>query len=102
VARFARLLGGDYFRTGVLGGYLVGGTPEELHSLTRVLTEPLPGIREMAPVLSGGLKPDNLGENLQAFGTDLLALAGTGLTRHPQGIAFAVSEMLRVAAEVSA
>ena len=101
VAKFARLLGGDYFRTGVLGGYLVGGTPEELHSLTRVLTEDLPGIRPMAPVLSGGLKPDNLAENLQAFGCDLLALAGTGLTRHPQGIAYAVSEMLRIAAEVA-
>jgi len=101
VAKFARLLGGDYFRTGVLGGYLVGGTTEELHSLTAVLTEDLPGLRPMAPVLSGGLKPDNLAHNLQAFGCDVLALAGTGLTRHPQGIAFAVAEMLRIAAEVA-
>jgi ribulose 1,5-bisphosphate carboxylase large subunit-like protein len=99
VAKFARLLGGDYFRTGVLGGYLVGGTPAELHSLTTVLTEELPGIRKMAPVLSGGLKPDNLAENLGAFGCDVLALAGTGLTRHPRGIAYAVAEMLRIAAE---
>ena len=100
VAKFARLLGGDYFRTGVLGGYLVGGTPAELHSLTKVLTEELPGIRAMAPVLSGGLKPDNLAENLETFGCDLLALAGTGLTRHPRGIAYAVAEMLRIAEEI--
>ncbi len=102
VAKFARLLGGDYFRTGVIGGYLVGGSREELDSLTGVLTEEMPGIRPMAPVLSGGLKPDNLAENLCAFGCDVLALAGTGLTRHPQGIAYAVAEMLRIAGEVSA
>jgi ribulose 1,5-bisphosphate carboxylase large subunit-like protein len=102
VAKFARLLGGDYFRTGVMGGYLVGGSRAELDALTAVLTEELPGIRPMAPVLSGGLKPTNLGENLEAFGCDVLALAGTGLTRHPQGIAFAVAEMLRVSGEVFA
>ncbi len=101
VARFARLLGGDYFRTGVLGGYLVGGSAPELHALTQVLTEPMGCIRPVAPVLSGGLKPANLAENLQAFGGDVLALAGTGLTRHPQGIAVAVQEMLRIAGEVA-
>lgn len=101
VAKFARLLGGDYFRTGVIGGYLVGGTREELDSLTTTLTEEMPGIRPAVPVMSGGLKPDNLAENLEAFGGEVLALAGTGLTRHPQGIAFAVSEMLRIAGEVA-
>ncbi|MCC6445810.1 MAG: hypothetical protein IT210_20445 [Armatimonadetes bacterium] len=101
VGRFARLLGGDYFRTGVMGGYLVGGSLEELNSLTAVLTEPIPGIRAAVPVLSGGLKPSNLAENLRAFGSDVLALAGTGLTRHPKGIAVAVSEMLQVAGELS-
>jgi ribulose 1,5-bisphosphate carboxylase large subunit-like protein len=102
VAKFARLLGGDYFRTGVIGGYLVGGSREELDSLTTALTQEMPGLRPMAPVLSGGLKPDNLAENLRAFGCDVLALAGTGLTRHPKGIGYAVAEMLRIAGEVSA
>lgn len=100
VGKFARLLGGDYFRTGTLGGYLVGGERTELDSLTRALTTPMPGIRPAVPVLSGGLKPANLAENLRAFGGDVLALAGTGLTRHPKGIAFAVEEMLRIAGEV--
>ncbi|MFH1568582.1 MAG: RuBisCO large subunit C-terminal-like domain-containing protein, partial [Gemmatimonadota bacterium] len=54
VGRFARLLGGDYFRTGVIGGYLVGGSRAELDSLTEVLTGPMAGIRAAAPVLSGG------------------------------------------------
>ncbi|MEW6751335.1 MAG: RuBisCO large subunit C-terminal-like domain-containing protein [Candidatus Latescibacterota bacterium] len=102
VGRFARLLGGDYFRTGVIGGYLVGGSRAELDSLTAVLTQPMAGIQPAAPVLSGGLKPANLAENLRAFGGDVLALAGTGLTRHPRGIAAAVHEMLAIAAEVAA
>jgi ribulose-bisphosphate carboxylase large chain len=102
VGRFARLLGGDYFRTGVIGGYLVGGSRAELDSLTAVLTEPMGRIKAAAPVLSGGLKPANLAENLRAFGCDVLALAGTGLTRHPQGIGVAVKEMLAIAAEVAA
>lgn len=100
VAKFARLLGGDYFRTGTLGGYLVGGERSELESLTRTLTDPMPGILATVPVLSGGLKPATLAENLRAFGGDVLALAGTGLTRHPKGIAVAMEEMLRIAGEV--
>jgi ribulose 1,5-bisphosphate carboxylase large subunit-like protein len=102
VARFARLLGGDYFRTGVIGGYLVGGSREELDSLTAVLSGPMGPVPAAAPVLSGGLKPANLAQNLRAFGCDVLALAGTGLTRHPRGIAVAVEEMLAVAAAVAA
>lgn len=102
VGRFARLLGGDYFRTGVIGGYLVGGSRKELDSLTAVLTGPMGKVPAAAPVLSGGLKPANLAENLRAFGCDVLALAGTGLTRHPKGIGVAVEEMLAIAAEVAA
>jgi len=100
VGKFARLLGGDYFRTGVMGGYLVGSEREELESLTSALIGEMPGIMPAVPVLSGGLKPSNLADNLQAFGCDVLALAGTGLTRHPKGIAVAVAEMLKIAREV--
>ncbi|MFA6110732.1 MAG: RuBisCO large subunit C-terminal-like domain-containing protein [Candidatus Latescibacterota bacterium] len=102
VGRFSRLLGGDYFRTGVIGGYLVGGSREELDSLTAALTGPMGKVPAAAPVLSGGLKPANLAENLRAFGCDVLALAGTGLTRHPKGIGVAVEEMLTIAAQVAA
>lgn len=100
VAKFARLLGADYFRTGILGGYLVGSSLPELQSLTAALTSPMPGIQAAVPVLSGGLKPSNLAENLAAFGCDVLALSGTGLTRYPQGIRVAVQQMLEIAQQV--
>ena len=35
VARFVRLLGGDYFRVSTVGGYLVGGQPAEVKALAR-------------------------------------------------------------------
>jgi len=86
IARFARLMGGDYFRTGVLGGYLVGGTEPELRSLTSVLVEPMRGIGDTVPVLSGGLDAGNVGRNVRAFGREVMLLAGTGVTGHPGGI----------------
>ena len=101
VAKFARLLGGDYFRTGLIGSYLVGSSLPELESLTAALTTPMGNIRAAAPVLSGGLKPANLAENLATFGCDVLALSGTGLTRHPQGIHAAVQQMLEIAAQIT-
>ena len=101
IAKLARLMGGDYFRTGVIGGYLVGSSLPELQSITTALTSPMEGILAAAPVLSGGLKPANLAENLRAFGCDVLALSGTGLTRHPQGIHAAVQQMLEIAQQVA-
>lgn len=86
VARFARLLGGDYFRVSPLGGYLVGSSPNEVQSLAHVLTEPLAGIKPVMPAVSGGLNPQTLGANLRIFGTDALMLAGTGITLRPMGV----------------
>ena len=86
VAKFVRLLGGDYFRISTVGGYMVGGTREELLSLKNVMVEPTPGIKDMVPAISGGLKPSNLPTNLDIFGMDVMVLAGTGITSHPWGI----------------
>ena len=85
VARFARLLGGDYFRVSTLGGYLVGAQPEEVKALAGVMAEPLPGIKPMMAAVSGGLNPATLGPNLEIFGTDAMMLAGSGITTHPMG-----------------
>ncbi|MGQ9554022.1 MAG: RuBisCO large subunit C-terminal-like domain-containing protein [Anaerolineae bacterium] len=85
VAKFARLLGGDYFRISTVGGYMVGGTREELLSLKEVMKAPMPGIKDMVPAISGGLKPSNLPTNLELFGLDVMVLAGTGITSHPMG-----------------
>ncbi len=101
VAKLARLMGADYFRTGVIGSYLVGSSLPELQSLTVTLTRPMPSIQAAVPVLSGGLKPANLAENLRALGCDVLALSGTGLTRHPQGIRAAVQQTLEIAGQVT-
>jgi ribulose 1,5-bisphosphate carboxylase large subunit-like protein len=98
VARFARLLGGDYFRVSTLGGYLVGGSRDEAVSLAGVLQSPLGNIRATVPAISGGLSPRNLPANLAVFGSDVLVLAGTGITTHPMGI-MAGTTALRQAAE---
>ncbi|MCL5071604.1 MAG: RuBisCO large subunit C-terminal-like domain-containing protein [Actinobacteria bacterium] len=99
VAKFARLMGGDYLKSNVLGGYLVGGKTEEIKSLNHAMTIPIHGIKEMMPALSGGLKPSNLMENLKEFGTDIMILAGTGITQYPGGIAAGVEAMKNVVKE---
>jgi ribulose 1,5-bisphosphate carboxylase large subunit-like protein len=98
VARFVRLLGGDYFRVSTVGGYLVGGQPDEVRGLARVMAEPMGTLKAMMPAVSGGLNPRTLGQNLAIFGTDALMLAGTGITTHPMGVS-AGTTALRQAAE---
>jgi len=99
VVKFARLLGAEFFRSNILGGYLVGGTREEIVSLIDTMRAPMEGIKDIVPALSGGLSPKNLGENLSAFGTGIMALAGTGITQYPGGIAKGVEAMKAVAAD---
>jgi len=96
VAKFARLAGGDYFRSGILGSYLVG-TREEYALLNETLRVDLPGIVDAVPILSGGLNPRNLGENLAAFGTEIIVLAGTGIFSHPMGTRGGVEAMKQAA-----
>ena len=102
VAKLARLMGAEFFRSNILGGYLVGGTTEEIDSLIHTMRKPMKGINDMVPALSGGLSPKNLGENLSAFGTGIMALAGTGITQYPGGIAKGVEAMKAVAADYAA
>jgi ribulose 1,5-bisphosphate carboxylase large subunit-like protein len=98
VVRFVRLLGGDFFRVSTVGGYLVGGKPEEVRALARVMSEPMDGIQPMLAAVSGGLNPRTLGANLEIFGTNAMMLAGTGITLHPMGVN-AGTAALRQAAE---
>ncbi len=86
VARFARLLGGDYFRVSTVGGYLVGAQPDEVRQLACVMTEPMEAIKPMMAAVSGGLNPATLTPNLEIFGTDAMMLAGSGITTHPMGV----------------
>ena len=99
VAKLARLMGAEFFRSNILGGYLVGGTNEEIESLICTMRSPMKDIKDIVPALSGGLSPKNLAENLRAFGTGIMALAGSGITQYPGGIARGVEAMKAVAAE---
>ena len=101
IAKFTRLMGGEFFRSNILGGYLVGGSTSEIHSLIDVMRKPMKGIKDMTPALSGGLNPANLMENLEAFGTEVMVLAGTGITQYPGGIKHGVEAMKAVAAKYS-
>ena len=100
VAKLARLMGGDYFRIGALGGYFAKDDVGEAAVLRPALTEPLGRIRPAVPAVSGGLDPGNLPDNIRYFGTDALFLAGTGIAKHPQGIKGGVKAMLEAAASV--
>ena len=101
IVKLTRLMGGEFFRSNILGGYLVGGSIEEIHSLNNVMRSSMKGIKDMVPALSGGLKPSNLKENLEAFGTGVMVLAGTGITLYPGGIKNGVKAMKEVAAKFS-
>lgn len=96
VAKFARLMGGDYFRSGILGSYLVG-SPEESALINLTLRESLPGITDAVPALSGGLNPGNLAANLAAYGTDIMVLAGSGIFAYPGGPKAGVQALRQVA-----
>ena len=95
IAKFARLTGGDYFRTGIVGGYLVGSL-EENKAMVDALREEVPGINQSFPVISGGLSPYNIKENIEAFGKDVLALAGKGIYNYPGGPKAAIAAMKSV------
>ncbi len=97
VARFARLLGGDYFRISTVGGYLVGSSADEVRSLAAALVQPMGAVRPMMPAVSGGLNPHTLGPNLELFGTGALMLAGTGVTTHPMGVSAGTAAMRQAA-----
>ncbi len=98
VAKLARLMGGDYFRIGALGGYFAKEEVGEAASLKPALTCDMGNIRAAVPAVSGGLDPDNLPDNINYFGADALFLAGTGINKHPQGITGGVKAMYEAAA----
>lgn len=96
--RLVRLLGGDFVRADMIDGYLIASPPDEAVALVNLLREPIPGIKDTVPALSGGLGADNLVQNLQAFGVDMLPMSGGAVLGHPMGIRAGVLS-LRQAAE---
>lgn len=83
-AKIVRYLGGDFFRTGLMGGYLIGNQ-EYFDVANEALVEKLPDIKDTVVVLSGGLKATNLGVNLKHNGYNRLYLGGGSIADHPMG-----------------
>jgi ribulose 1,5-bisphosphate carboxylase large subunit-like protein len=98
VARMVRMLGGDFMRAHMIDGYLIADTRERSVALVDLFREPMGKLRDMVPALSGGLGADNLVQNLEAFGVDILPMAGGAILDHPMGIQAGVLA-LRQAAE---
>ena len=98
VSKLARLMGGDYFRIGALGGYFAKAEVGEATTMRPALTCEMGEIRAAVPAVSGGLDPENLPENINYFGSNALFLAGTGINKHPQGITGGVKAMYQAAA----
>ena len=99
IAKLVRLCGGDYFQIGVMEMDRCLYTslfPRLLLRLNDVFTEKMGGITDTASVTAGGLSVHNLTAQLNAFGTDFLALAGTGILNHPDGVRAGVDSMLAV------
>ncbi len=84
IVKMVRLLGGDYFRAGMLESYLVD-TEEDIRQMHEAATGDWCPLNPILPAISGGLNPDTIGANVRALGRDNLMLAGTGILQHPDG-----------------
>lgn len=99
IVKMVRLLGGDYFRAGMLESYLVD-TPDDIRSMHDAATGDWCPLKPILPAISGGLNPNTVAANVRAFGRDNLLLAGTGVFENPDGPQAGV-EALREAAEAA-
>ena len=88
-AKQTRLLGGDYFQIGVANQPNVHVASRDLSLLKKLAhvfrEEDLGGIKATLPIVAGGLGVENLGDNFEAFGLDIGALAGSNVLDHPVG-----------------
>jgi ribulose 1,5-bisphosphate carboxylase large subunit-like protein len=97
LVKMVRLLGGDYFRAGMLESYLVD-TDADIRAMHEAAAGSWCSLNPILPAISGGLNPRTIGANVRAFGRDNLLLAGTGIFEDPRGPQAGV-EALRHAAE---
>jgi ribulose 1,5-bisphosphate carboxylase large subunit-like protein len=95
-AKFARYLGGDFFRTGVHGGYCVG-TQEQFDTANHGLQEPILGIKESIPALSGGLRAGHMPMNIKNAGLNVVYMAGSSYAGHPMGTKAGVKAFVQAA-----
>jgi len=100
IVKMVRLLGGDYFRAGMLESYLVD-TEEDIYGMHEAAKGKWTDHTTILPAISGGLNPKTIGANVRNLGRDNLLLAGTGILQHPDGPRAGV-EALREAAHAAA
>jgi len=79
-----RLLGGDYFRIGMYGSYLVD-TEEDIEVMHEAAKGGWCPLNPILPAVSRGLNPQTVVPNVKAFGRDFLLLAGLGILSNPNG-----------------
>ena len=86
--KLARWMGADGIHMGSIGGSLshaIIGDDSELRSRARWLTMRFPNVRRSYPILSGGLHPGNVEQNILRLGKDIIIQSGSGIQAHPQG-----------------
>ena len=101
IVKMVRLLGGDYFRAGMYGSYLVD-TDEDIKDMHEAAKGDWCPLKPILPTISGGLNEETVGRNVQALGRDALLLAGTGVFGHPDGPGAGVEALRRAAEEALA
>ena len=99
--KMVRLLGGDYFRAGMLESYLVD-TDNDIRNMHEAATGDWSPRLPILPAVSGGLNPKTIGANVRALGPDNLLLAGTGILQHPDGPRAGVEALRQAANEALA
>jgi ribulose 1,5-bisphosphate carboxylase large subunit-like protein len=101
IVKMVRLLGGDYFRAGMLESYLVDTEDD-----TRTMHEAARGdwcpYNPILPAISGGLNPKTIAANVRTLGRDNLFLAGTGVFEHADGPQAGVAALRKAADEAAA
>jgi ribulose 1,5-bisphosphate carboxylase large subunit-like protein len=98
VVKMVRLLGGDYFRAGMLESYLVD-SESDCHEMHEAATGTWCPHLPILPAISGGLNPKTVAANVKAFGRDNLLLAGTGVFSDPRGPQAGVEALIAAAEE---
>jgi ribulose-bisphosphate carboxylase large chain len=86
IVRLARMVGGDQC---TIGSVNAGSNPrnEEVVLCRDALISPEFGHRRSLPVISRGIHPGNVAEEIGTLGKDVLVLAGYGVHTHPDGLA---------------
>jgi ribulose-bisphosphate carboxylase large chain len=96
IAKMARYLGGDFYRTGISGGYCVG-TQDQFDQANKSLQETIPGMKNSIPTLSGGLKAGHMPVNIKNSGLDVVYMAGSSFAGHPMGLKAGVRAFFQAA-----